>query len=157
MPGMNGVEATRRLRDRFHGTKVLILTTFDDDEWLFDVLRAGADGYLLKDTPRADVIKAVKGTVAGKTFMDPTVAGRVLQQAMGSPAAPSSFITERISDREVEVLRLLAAGLSNRDIAQQLHLSEGTVRNYVSAIIAQLGVSDRTQAAILAVRHGLVA
>lgn len=157
MPGMNGVEATRRLRDRFPGTKILILTTFDDDEWLFDVLRAGADGYLLKDTPRADVIKAVKGTVAGKTYMDPAVAGRVLEQAMGASATPPSIITEQLSDREVEVLRLLAAGLSNRDIAQWLHLSEGTVRNYVSAIIAQLGVSDRTQAAILAVRHGLVA
>ena len=157
MPGMSGIEATRRLRDRFPGTKVLILTTFSDDEWLFDVLRAGADGYLLKDTPRADVIKAVKGTVAGNTYMDPAVAGRVLQQAMDASAAPPSFITEQLSEREVEVLRLLAAGLSNRDIAQQLHLSEGTVRNHVSAIIAQLGVGDRTQAAVLAVRHGLVA
>jgi len=157
MPNMNGIEATRLLRERFPSTKVLVLTTYGDDQWLFDVLRAGASGYLLKDTPRADVIKAVKGTVAGKTYMDPTVAGRVLEQAMGSSTTPPSFITEQLSEREVEVLRLLAAGLSNRDIAQQLHLSEGTVRNHVSAIIAQLGVADRTQAAILAIRHGLVA
>ncbi len=155
MPGMNGVEATRRIRQRFPGVKVLVLTTFDDDEWLFDALRAGAAGYILKDTPRQDVVKAVRGTVAGKTFIDPAVAGRVLDRAAGVTKQPDTLVTERLSEREVEVLQLLANGLNNRDIAHRLHLSEGTVRNHVSVIFAKLEVTDRTQAAIIAIRHGL--
>lgn len=155
MPGMNGVEATRRIRQRFPDVKVLVLTTFDDDEWLFDALRAGAAGYILKDTPRAEVVRAVRGTVAGKTFLDPSVAGRVLNRATGAANAPGTQVTERLSKKEADVLRLLASGLNNRDIAHQLHLSEGTVRNHVSVIFAKLEVTDRTQAAIIAIRHGL--
>jgi DNA-binding NarL/FixJ family response regulator len=155
MPAMNGVEAIRHLRARFPEVKVLVLTTFDDDEWLFDALQAGASGYLLKDTRREDLAKAVKGTVAGKTYMDPAVAGRVLEQAVGSTVQPMTLISEKLTEREVEVLRLLAAGLNNHDIARQLDLSKGTVRNHVSAIFAKLEVGDRTQAAIIAIRHGL--
>jgi len=155
MPGMNGVEATRRIRQRYPDVKVLILTTFDDDEWLFDALRAGAAGYLLKDTPREDVIKAVRGTVEGLTYLDPAVAGRVLDQASGAATLPGTQVTESLGARELDVLRLLASGLSNREIAKRLHLSEGTVRNYVSVIFVKLEVTDRTQAAIIAIRHGL--
>ncbi len=155
MPGVNGVEATRRIKAQYPGTRVLVLTTYDDDEWVFDAIRAGAAGYLLKDTPRARVIEAIRGTVAGKAFVDPAVAGKLLEQAAAPQIQPATKITEKLTEREVDVLQLVARGLSNSDIAGQLHLSEGTVRNHVSAILLKLGVSDRTQAAILAIQHGI--
>jgi DNA-binding NarL/FixJ family response regulator len=134
---------------------VLILTTYDDDEWISDAVQAGASGYLLKDTPRSELVKAIRGTVEGKTFLDPSVAGKVLRQASSRMVQPSPAITGKLTDREVEVLKLIAGGLNNRDIADRLYLSEGTVRNHVSAILAKLGVSDRTQAAVIAMQHGL--
>jgi DNA-binding NarL/FixJ family response regulator len=155
MPGMNGVEATRRICQEFPTAKVLVLTTFDDDEWLFDAIRAGASGYLLKDTPRTKVIEAIRGTVSGKSYLDPTVAGRILDQVTSKQEQPKSLITDKLTEREVEVLRLIAHGFSNSEIANRLHLSEGTVRNHVSTIFSKLEVSDRTQAAIIAIRHGL--
>lgn len=155
MPGLNGIEATRQIRARFPQVKVLVLTTYDDDEWVFDAIRAGASGYLLKDTPREEVIKAVKGTAAGKTFVDPSVAGKVLHQVAGKQGQPSSLLTNKLTEREADVLRLIARGFTNADIAGQLHLSEGTVRNHVSAIFAKLEVADRTQAAVIAIQHGL--
>jgi len=156
MPIMNGVEATRQIRARYPEVKVLILTTYDDDEWISEAVQAGASGYLLKDTPRGELVKAVKGTVAGKTFLDPSVAGKVLQQASSQSTVQSVLsITGKLTEREVVVLRLIAGGLNNRDIADRLSLSEGTVRNHVSAILAKLGVSDRTQAAVIAIQHGL--
>ncbi len=155
MPGMNGIEATRQIRTRYPAVKVLVLTTYDDDEWVFDAVRAGASGYLLKDTPREDLIKAVKETVAGKSFVDPAVAGKILSRVAGRQVQPATLITDKLTQREVDVLRLLAGGLSNAEIAERLYLSEGTVRNYVSAIFAKLEVSDRTQAAVMAIRHGL--
>lgn len=156
MPVMNGIEATHRIRQQFPQVKVLVLTTFDGDEWLFDALRAGAAGYLLKDTPRGQLVKAVKDTMDGKTHLDPVVAGRILEQAIDWAPRPSSFITDRLTEREAAVLRLLASGHSNQEIARELHLSSGTVRNHVSAIFAKLEVSERTQAALIAIRHGLV-
>jgi len=155
MPGLNGVEATRRIRTQFPQTKVLVLTTYDDDEWVFDAVRAGASGYLLKDTPREKVIEAVRGTVAGKSYVDPLVVGKLLDQVASRQIKSTSAITEKLTEREKAVLRLLARGLGNTEIAHQLHLSEGTVRNHVSAILSKLGVSDRTQAAIIAIQHGL--
>jgi len=155
MPGMNGVEATRRIRARDPAVKVLVLTTYDDDEWVFDAIRAGASGYLLKDTPRDAVIKAIKGTVAGQSFVDPQVTGKLLQQVASQQEQPATHITDKLTDREVDVLRLLARGLNNADIAARLYLSEGTVRNHVSAILSKLDVADRTQAAVVAIRHGL--
>lgn len=155
MPVMNGVEAIRRSRTEFPAVKILVLTTFDDDEWLFDALRAGANGYLLKDTPREEVIRAVKGTVAGETYLDPAVAGQIIDQAFGVPDPPGTLLAERLTEREIDVLRLLAQGLVNQQIAEELHLSVGTVRNHVSAIFTKLEVNDRTQAAIIAIRHGL--
>ncbi len=155
MPGMNGVEATRRICAQYPGTRILVLTTFDDDAWVFDAIRAGASGYLLKDTPRAKVVEAIRGTVEGKSYVDPMVAGRLLDQVATKQEEPSTLITDKLTEREVDVLRLLAHGLSNSEIAEKLHLSEGTIRNHVSAIFAKLDVSDRTQAAILAIRYGL--
>ncbi len=155
MPGMNGIEATHRLSRQFPEMKVLVLTTFDEDEWLFDALRAGAAGYLLKDTPRADLVKAIRGTVAGKTYMDPAIAGRIVEQAIEQAAQPPTLITDSLTERELAVLQLLATGLSNEDIARQLHITKGTVRNHISAIYRKLEVNDRTQAALIAIRHGL--
>jgi DNA-binding NarL/FixJ family response regulator len=155
MPGMNGIEATRQIRIHYPAVNVLVLTTYDDDEWMFDAIRAGAAGYLLKDTPREEVIKAVRGTVEGKSFVDPAVAGKLLGQVADRQTQPATLITDKLTKREVDVLRLLARGLTNADIAARLHLSEGTVRNHVSAIFAKLDVSDRTQAAVIAIQHGL--
>jgi DNA-binding NarL/FixJ family response regulator len=155
MPGLNGIEATRQIRARFPQVKVLVLTTYDDDEWIFDAVRAGAAGYLLKDTPRAELLAAVRGTVAGKSYVDPAVAGRLLAQVADPQVRPPSQVSSKLSERELSVLRLLAAGLSNADIAARLYLSEGTVRNHVSAILTKLDLADRTQAAVLAIQHGL--
>jgi DNA-binding NarL/FixJ family response regulator len=155
MPIMNGVEATRQIRTRCPEAKVLVLTTYDDDEWVFDAIQAGASGYLLKDAPRDEVLKAIRGTVAGKTYLDPSVAGKILRQASNHQTQPTTLIISKLTDREIEVLRLLANGLSNTDIADRLCLSEGTVRNHVSSILAKLDVSDRTQAAVIAIQHGL--
>lgn len=155
MPGMNGIEATRHICTHHPNTKVLVLTTYDDDEWVFDAVRAGAAGYLLKDTPREEVIKAVRGTIAGKSFVDPSVAGKLLQQVATRQSHPATLITDKLTEREVDVLRLVARGLTNGDIAERLFLSEGTVRNHISAIFAKLNVADRTQAAVIAIQHGL--
>ena len=155
MPGLNGIQATRQIRNHYPQVRVLVLTTYDADEWVFDAIRSGAAGYLLKDTPREALIAAVKGTVEGKTHVDPTVAGKLFTQINQGSTSPDTAIAAELSERERDVLRLLARGLSNADIAGQLHLSEGTVRNYVSAVFAKLGVSDRAQAAIMALRHGL--
>jgi DNA-binding NarL/FixJ family response regulator len=156
MPVMNGIVATRQIREKYPHIYVLVLTTYDDDEWLFDALRSGAAGYLLKDTPPAELIASIKGTAAGKTYLDPAIAGKVLggyTRRTDAKTPPSNF---QFSEREYEVLKRLAQGLSNVDIAQQLYVTEGTVRNYTSDIFKKLGVSDRTQAAIAAIRYGLV-
>jgi DNA-binding NarL/FixJ family response regulator len=155
MPGMNGIEATRQIRSRFPAIRVLVLTTYDDDQWVIDAVRAGAAGYLLKDTTREELLKAVRGTVDGKSYIDPAVAGKVLGVVSGRQSEPASVLTAKLSEREVDVLSLLARGFTNADIAAQLHLSEGTVRNHVSTIFAKLDVNDRTQAAVIAIRHGL--
>jgi DNA-binding NarL/FixJ family response regulator len=155
MAGMNGIEATRQIRTKYPAVKVLVLTTYDDDEWVFDAVRAGAAGYLLKDTSREDLIRAVKETVLGKSFVDPAVAGKLLSHVAERQTQPATLITDKLTGREVDVLRLLARGLNNAEIAERLFLSEGTVRNYVSAVFAKLEVSDRTQAALIAIQHGL--
>ncbi len=155
MPVMNGVEATRQIKDKFPDVKVLVLTTFNEEEWIFDAIRAGASGYLLKDTPPKSITAAIKGTLAGKNYIDPEVAGRLFQQVSSQQNHPATLITGKLSEREVEVLRLVARGCNNADIAAKLFLSEGTIRNYISSIFLKLDVSDRTQAALIAVRHGL--
>jgi DNA-binding NarL/FixJ family response regulator len=155
MPVMNGVEATREIKSKCPEVKVLVLTTYGTDDWVFDAIRAGASGYLLKDTSREGVLSAIRGTVEGKTFIDPSGAGKVLSEVSSTKKKPATAITAKLTEREAEVLRLLARGLSNEDIAKKLFLSGGTVRNHISAIVDKLGVSDRTQAAIIAIQNGL--
>jgi DNA-binding NarL/FixJ family response regulator len=122
---------------------------------VFDAIRSGASGYLLKDTPREALIEAIQHTAAGRTPVDPSIAGKLFAHAARTSAPAPTSITSELSERELDVLRLLARGLSNAAIADRLCLSEGTVRNYVSSILSKLGVSDRTQAAVYALRHGL--
>lgn len=155
MPVLNGVEATRRIKKENPEIKILVLTTYDDEEWVFDAIKAGASGYLLKDTPRDELIKAIKGTASGKTYVDPSVAGKVLERVSNHQTQPTTLITGKLTDREIDILRLIARGFSNTEISERLFLSEGTVRNHVSAILAKLNVSDRTQAAVIAIQHGL--
>lgn len=156
MPILNGIQATQAIKDRHPDIYVLVLTTYDGDEWVFDAIRSGASGYLLKDSPREHLISSIKETVAGKTPVDPGVAGKLFTHIAQSDAVPNSSIAEDLSEREMDVLKLLAHGLSNTEIAQRLFLSEGTVRNYVSIILGKLDVADRTQAAVKALRYGLV-
>lgn len=156
MPIMNGIITTRKIREKSTDIRILILTTFDDDEWLFDAIRSGASGYLLKDRPRSELLEAIKGTINGGSYIDPAVAGKLMSNIAQN--APQRLFTSDISlsDRETEILKLLAMGLSNADISKRLFLSEGTVRNYTSGIFAKLNVSDRTQAVVVALRMGLV-
>ncbi len=160
MPVMNGVRATREICERYPNVRVLVLTTYDEDEWVFDAIRNGAAGYLLKNVAPDDLIKAVRGTAAGNTFVDPGVAGKLFahfnlaEQAL--PSAAQEIKRAGLTERELDILRLLARGRTNEQIAVTLHLSIGTVRNYVSTLFSKLDVSDRTQAALLAVRYGLV-
>ncbi|MBN1264449.1 MAG: response regulator transcription factor [Anaerolineales bacterium] len=156
MPVMNGVTASRKIHEKYPGIPVLVLTTYDDDEWVFDAIRSGASGYLLKDTPREGLIKAIKGTLSGESFVDPGITRKLLTRLARTGPEPERPSTLSFSDREMEILQLLARGLSNAEIAQQLYLSEGTVRNYTSAIFSTLSVSDRTQAAVAAIRYGFV-
>jgi len=156
MPAVHGIHAPRQLRDLYPAVHVLVLTTYDADEWVFDAIRSGAEGYLLKDTPREQLINAIKGTAEGKTYVDPAVAGKIFSRLSRQSALPDTTIAKDLSERERSVLRLLARGLNNAEIAEQLFLSEGTVRNYVTSILAKLNVSDRTQAAVIALRHGFL-
>ena len=156
MPGLSGVQATRQIHQRFPHIKVLVLTTYDFDEWVLEAVRAGANGYLLKDTPREQLFAAIRGTVQGKSFIDPAVAPKLLKHLSSSPpASPKDEAAGLLSERELEVLQLVAQGLSNLEIAQKLYLSEGTVKNYVSAIFTKTNVTDRTQATLFALRNGL--
>jgi DNA-binding NarL/FixJ family response regulator len=158
MPRMNGIQATKAIREQFPDVRVLVLTTYDEDAWVLDAIRSGAAGYVLKDTPQEDLLKAIKETMQGWSHIDPHVAGKLLKHVADQPdrVLPDRKLISQLSEREREVLGLLASGLSNVDIAQTLFLSDGTVKNYVSIIFSKLGVADRTQAAILAIRAGLV-
>jgi DNA-binding NarL/FixJ family response regulator len=159
MPGMDGVEATWRLRERWPVARVIILTTFDDDEYVFEGLRAGALGYLLKDVSGTDLAQTIRTVAAGGALIEPSVAQKVLAEfaRLAPPIrAPDVGLPEPLSERERGILELLAQGLSNREIGVRLSLAEGTVKNYVTAILQKLGVRDRTQAAIRAKELGLI-
>jgi len=159
MPGTDGVEATWRMRERWPAARIVILTTFDDDEYVFEGLRAGALGYLLKDVSGHDLAAAVRTVAAGGALIQPSVAAKVLAEfaRIAPPARPADAgLAEALSAREVEILRLLTDGLSNREIATRLCLAEGTVKNYVTDILGKLGARDRTQAAIRARELGLI-
>lgn len=156
MPGLNGIQATRILSQKYPQIKVLVLTTYGDDEWVFDAIRSGADGYLLKGVQREELIRAVKGTLQGQTHVDPAVAGKLFNNVARSQSVDRSTIKSQLSVRELEILKRIGRGRSNAEIAEELYLTRGTVRNYVSMILTKLGVEDRTQAAILAIQYGLI-
>ena len=164
MPRLNGIQATRQIVSALPKTQIIILTTYDTDDWVFDGIRAGAVGYLLKDTSGDNLAEAVRGALRGESQMDPTVARKVLREFQhlhtGSrgetPLVHQEEPLEKLTDREEEILKLLVAGLSNKEIAQQLALSEGTVKNHISAILAKLHANDRTQAVLTALKRGLV-
>jgi DNA-binding NarL/FixJ family response regulator len=156
MPVMNGIHATKDIKEKYPQVKVLVLTTYDADAWLFDAIRNGADGYLLKDTSREMLIQSIEEIFEGKTPVDSKVAGKLFSQLSKQALPGDSTIGKDLAEREREILKLISHGMTNAEIARNLFLSEGTVRNYVSAILEKLGVEDRTQAAVLALRFGLV-
>jgi DNA-binding NarL/FixJ family response regulator len=159
MPVLGGVEATRRVRAADPDCQVIVLTTFDDDEEVFDALRAGAAGYLLKDAPLEKLIEAIRAAARGESFLQPSIAAKVVAEfnrlSGGSPQAASRLV-EPLSDRESQVLRQLARGKSNKEIAATLVLAEGTVKNHMTNILGKLGALDRTQAALKARELGLL-
>ncbi|BDP43905.1 DNA-binding response regulator (plasmid) [Deinococcus aetherius] len=161
MPVMNGVEATARLRAAHPQVRVLVLTTFEEDADVYGALRAGAVGYLLKDVSAATLVEAIRSAARNETVLQPSVAAKVVAEfarlsEVAAPALLAEPPSEALSERERQVLRLLAVGASNREIAAALHLSEGTVKNHVTNVLGKLGVRDRTQAALQARALGLL-
>ncbi|MEV0967808.1 response regulator [Microtetraspora glauca] len=160
MPRLGGIEATRRITDPA-GTavKVLVLTTFDLDEYVYEALRAGASGFLLKDASAADLAQAVRVVAAGDALLAPNITKRLIAEFSRMTGAPRAPLKERVGDlteRESEVLSLIAQGLSNAEIAERLVVAEQTVKTHVSRILVKLGLRDRTQAAVFAYETGLV-
>jgi len=165
MPVLDGVAATAQVRRALPTCQVLMLTTFDDEEYIVAALRAGACGYLLKDLPASDLAQAIRAAHKGIYQIDPAVAGKMVAALTGSgPLAPApagapvppAARPDALSSREIEVLRLIAQGASNREIAETLVISEGTVKNHISNILGRLGLRDRTQAALYARENGLI-
>jgi DNA-binding NarL/FixJ family response regulator len=160
MPVMDGVEATRKVREASPHSQVIVLTTFDDDEQVFEALRAGALGYLLKDAPPARLVEAIAAAARGESFLQPSIAAKVLAEfnRLSPKKVPAELeaMWEKLSSRELEVLRQLAEGKSNKEIGAALNLAEGTVKNHLSNVFGKLGVLDRTQAALLAREKGLL-
>jgi DNA-binding NarL/FixJ family response regulator len=154
MPRCDGVEATRRIRADHPGTQVVVLTTYADDESILGALQAGALGYLTKDATRAEIGRAVLAAAAGQAVLDPVVQQRLLSAAVRAPAAAPGRAEDELTPREGDVLRLIAAGQSNREIARALFVSEATVKTHVNRIFAKTGSRDRTQAVRYAYTHG---
>jgi len=159
MPVLDGVAATRRLHEEQPDCRVIVLTTFDDDEMVFDGLRAGAVGYLLKDAPSEKLAEAIRVAARGETFLQPSVAAKVVAEfarLSRKTVTTANPVIEPLSEREIEILRLIAQGASNREIAGTLFLAEGTVKNHVTSILGKLEARDRTQAALKAKDCGLI-
>ncbi len=152
MPGLDGIAATERLRATGGGPRVLILTTYADDERVRDAIRAGATGYLLKDVLRQQLVQAIHAAALGVPTLDPRAQQHLMRQ-VSTPASVSPFAA--LTPRELDVLRLVARGMGNKQIAATLNLSVGTVKGYMSAILPKIQAGDRTQAALFAVKHGL--
>jgi DNA-binding NarL/FixJ family response regulator len=159
MPRLDGVEATRHIKAEHPQVNILILTTFDDDEYVFEGLRSGAMGYMLKDAPSEKLVEAIRAAARGESFLQPSVAAKVVAEfsrLADRPIDPSEALVDPLSERELDVLRLLAHGSTNRQIAESLVIAEGTVKNHVTSILGKLGVEDRTQAALKAKDIGLL-
>ncbi|MCP5028875.1 MAG: response regulator transcription factor [Actinomycetia bacterium] len=161
MPVMDGIEATQRIvADETLNTKVLVLTTFDLDEYVFAAVRAGASGFLLKDTPPEDLVQAIRVVAGGEALLSPSVTRSLIEEFARTEPAPASLsdaaVPEALTDREAEVLRLLAKGLSNAEIAAKLFVGETTVKTHVSRVLMKLGVRDRVQAVVIAYETGIV-
>jgi DNA-binding NarL/FixJ family response regulator len=159
MPGLNGIEATRRiLGDESSGhTRVLILTTFDLDEYVYDALRAGASGFLLKDVPPEQLVTAVRTAHQGNALLAPSITRRLIEEfTQRRPTTPTTSELEQLSPREAEVFRLLARGLTNQEIADQLIVGENTVKTHVARILTKLSLRDRVQAVVLAYETGII-
>ncbi len=156
MPGMDGVEATRQVKLASPRTQVIVLTSYHQDEHIFPAIRAGALSYLLKDVGPDELADAVRKAARGEAMLHPRVAARVVQELHGAHHAPSPNAFTELSDRELDVLRLIADGMSNAEIAERLVISEKTVKSHVSNILSKLHLADRTQAAVYAWREGVV-
>ncbi|MGW7098306.1 response regulator [Streptomyces sp. NPDC054838] len=159
MPGMGGIEATSVITaDHAAAVKVLVLTTFDLDEYVYEALRAGASGFLLKDASADQLAEAVRVVAAGEALLSPNITKRLITEfsRLGAPRAPSRARIDELTERETEVLSLIAQGLSNAEIAQHLVLAEQTIKTHVSRVLVKLGLRDRTQAAVFAYETGLV-
>jgi DNA-binding NarL/FixJ family response regulator len=159
MPNLDGIEATRRIRAQPQPPRVLVLTTFDLDEYVYAGLRAGASGFLLKDALAADLVSAIRAVVAGDAVVAPSATRRLIERFLDSGRPPEQAAAQRLAvltEREREVLALMARGLSNAEVAGQLCLSEGTVKTHVSHLLGKLGLRDRVQAVVLAYESGLI-
>jgi len=160
MPILNGIGATRRLKQSLPECRVIMLTTFNDNETIFDALRAGAVGYLLKDVGSAQLAESIRATSRGESILDPSVAAKVVQEfsrvSSMVPATNSEVLPEPLSEREIEVLKLVMSGLSNREIAVKLFISPGTAKTHIHNLCGKLGVRNRTEAAMRARELGLV-
>jgi NarL family two-component system response regulator LiaR len=154
MPGMDGVEAIRRIAAEHPGTRVIALTSFLDDDKVLPAIRAGAAGYLLKDVGPADLVKGIRTVYGGEALLHPAVAARLMEEVAGAPAPAG--VADPLTAREHDVLAEIVRGHANKRIALELGISEATVKIHVSSVLRKLGVADRTQAALLAVREGLV-
>ena len=152
LPGMDGIDATRRVRELSPATKVIVLTSFADDEKVFPAIKAGAAGYLLKDVEPAELAEGIRAVHRGEALVHPSVAAKLMQEVASQGSRPAGG---NLTERELEVLLLIARGMSNREIAKELVVSEKTVKTHVSNILAKLHLADRTQAALYAVRSGL--
>ncbi len=156
MPVLDGVAATRKLREIAPAIRVIALTTFDDDEYVFEALRAGAVGYLLKDTASDKLFEAIRAAARGESFLQPSIAAKVVAEFSRMAAPKPAPLVEPLSDREIEIVKMLAAGASNKEIGTALFITEGTVKNHITSIFGKLGVRDRTQAALKAKEMGLL-
>lgn len=160
MPILNGVGATRRLKKSLPNCRVIMLTTFNDNETIFDALRAGAVGYLLKDVGSAKLADSIRATARGESILDPSVAAKVVQEFSRVSSmvggTSSEVLPEPLSEREIEILGLIASGSSNKEISETLFITEGTVKNHITHILGKLSVRDRTQAALKAKELGLI-